>query len=37
MWKDDLEDGVYRWENNINTDIEEQRVRMGMNWISLPS
>lgn len=36
MYKDDLEERGFRWEDNIEIDIEEQRVRMGMDWTNLP-
>lgn len=36
MCKDDLEEHGFRWKDNIEIDIEEQGVRMDMDWINLP-
>lgn len=36
MCKDDLEGRGFGWEDNVEIDIEEQGVRMGMDWINLP-
>jgi hypothetical protein len=33
--KDDLEEHEFRWEDNIEIDVEEWGVRMDMEWTSL--